>query len=189
MNKVFPSSLILILSLAAASIFLTGCMQRFILNSGIPDVVVVAHTPTSSQIPSPGSDAHFVQVDDYFIMEQELAEQSYVYATIAKMLSAAPVAGEEARFLRAMDSQQITTRYFTKTRKAIESDYQLGKAVFFLNYLDQFGNYRAPETSSEARNGWWMKARITDTSETHKGYLNVSGGYNVNLNALRVAVP
>lgn len=178
-------NLAVLIAILAALPILTGCVPRF-LNSRLPDVVVVDTTPNTSQVTSPGADAHFVMVDDYFIMEGPLEEQAYVYAAIGKMLEAPKGGSGEARFNRLLDQQEIRTPYYAKTRRATENDYQLGREVFFLNSLDNEGNYRAPENASETQTGWWLKSKITDTSEVYRGLISITGGYKVNLNALRV---
>lgn len=176
------------LPVAIVILFGTACVPGFLMRAGTPDVVVVSPNANASQVTSPGSDAHFVQVDDYFVMEQPLAGQGFVYSALGKMLTApAPKTDNKGKFRRLPDNQELWTQYYTKTRIAQAADYVLNKEVFFSNYLDSYGNYRAPESLAEAQNGWWMKARVSDISELHKGFLTVSGGYRVNLNALRVA--
>ncbi|MBW6514163.1 MAG: hypothetical protein K0B87_05345 [Candidatus Syntrophosphaera sp.] len=190
MNKLKLAKLMTVLGLAALTLLAAGCVPRFFLESGIPDVVVVAKTPSSSQIPAPGVDAHFVYVDDYFIMEEPLTDQSYVYAAVAKMVVApSPATDNRGKFRRLMDNQEVWTRYYAKTRIATRADMIVDKEVFFLNYLDSYGNYRAPESLSETQNSWWFKARVSGTADLHRGFLTIGGGYNVSLNALRVAVP
>ena len=174
------------LSAALLLLLCAACMPRFLINAATPDVVVVS--PSASQVTAPGSDAHFVQVDDYFVLEQALTDQSFVYAALGKMLTAPGInTNNQGRFRRVLDNQEVWTQFYGKTRIARAADYILNQEVYFPNQLDSYGNYRAPESSSEARSGWWMKARVTDISELHKGFLTVSGGYKVNLNALRVA--
>ena len=99
-----------------------------------------------------------------------------------------PDHNNQGRFLRLLDSQQVWTSHFSKTRIAKSSDLVLDKEVFFLQLTDPNGFYRAPQTLAETSGGWWIKARITDLSTKNNGYVKVSGGYNVHLNAIRVAV-
>ena len=190
MNKLMLAKLITLIGTAALTLFAAGCVPRFFLDSGFPDVAVVAKTPSSSQIPAPGVDAHFVYVDDYFITEEPLTNQSYVYAAVAKMIVApSPATDNRGKFRRLMDNQEVWTRYYAKTRIATNADFTADKEVFFLNFLDSYGNYRAPESLSETQNSWWFKAKISGTTELHRGFLTVGGTYNVSLTALRVAVP
>jgi hypothetical protein len=189
MNQTTRLYTLALVAMIAGLLLLSGCLPRAILNSALPGVAVVARPATSSQVPAAGVDAHFVKIDDYFIMEQTLADQSYVYSSVAKMQAApSPDHDNEARFLRILDSQQIWTSNFAKTRVATSSDLTLNKEVFFLNLTDANGNYRAPASSTETSSAWWLKARIADISHINQGYVRVTGGLNVNVNALRVAV-
>ncbi len=177
------------LALVLAALVTMACSPNSWLNSALPNPAVVAQPATSSQVPDAGTDAHFVRVDEYFVMEQPLAAQPFVFASLGKMQTL-PSAdhNNEGRFLRLVDSQQIWTQYFAKTRIAKSGDLVLDKEVFFLQITDPAGNYRPPQSSAETSGAWWMKARITDMSTKNNGYVKVSGGYNVNLNALRVSV-
>lgn len=173
----------------AAALALSACVPNSWLNSALPNPAVVAQPATSSQLPEAGTDAHFVRVDEYFVMEQPLAKQPFVFASLGRIEAAPdPEHNNESRFLRFLDRQQVWTIYFNKTRLARNGDLVLDKEVFFLQLTDAKGNNRAPQTSEETRGGWWMKAKITDISTVADGYVKVSGGQNVNLNALRVAV-
>lgn len=171
---------------ASLALVAAGCMPRFLINAATPDVVVVS-APSAQQVTATGGDAHFILVDDYFVMEQALAGQDFVFAALGKMLTApGPNTNNQARFRRILDNQELWSTHYAKTRLARTADYILNQTVWYPNYQDSFGNYRAPESDTEARSGWWMQARISDISELHKGWLTVTGGYRVNLNALRV---
>lgn len=186
-QKLYP--ILAALAALAALFTVSACVPNSWLNSALPNPAVVAQPATSSQVPDAGTDAHFVRVDEYLMMEQPLSTQPFVFATLGRMQAVpSPDHNQEGRFLRLMDNLQIWTRYFSKTRVAKASDLSLEKEVFFLQLTDANGNYRAPQTSQETQNGWWMKARITDIGTKNIGYIKVSGGYNVNVNALRVAV-
>ncbi len=184
--KFYRSAALVAIAMALA---LSACVPNSWLNSALPNPAVVAQPATSSQVPEAGTDAHFVRVDEYFVMEQPLAKQPFVFASLGRMQAAPdPDHNNQSRFLRLLDSQQIWTSYYNKTRLARTSDLVLDKEVFFLQLTDAEGHNRAPQTGEETRGGWWMKAKITDISTTAVGYVKVSGGQNVNLNALRVAV-
>lgn len=181
---------LLMAAILALVLMLGACMPRILIHSGVPDVVVVADTPTATQITPAGADAHFVQLDDYFIMEEDIGNDNpWVYATIGKLRQAASIETDnQARFLRVMDGADVWTRYYAKTRIATSDDIVLGKAIIAFDYQDENGDYRPPLTNQEARSGYWLKARIVDTSEMYRGVVMVSGGLKVKLNALRVAV-
>jgi hypothetical protein len=176
--------------IAILIILTSGCVPGFMLDSGIPDVVVVAQAPATSQVTSPAADAHFVVVNDYFIMEQPLVDQSYVYSAIARMeMAPSPATNDQGKFRRLLDDQAVWTKHYTKTRIARDTDFVEEVEIFFLNVVDDNGIYRAPQSSSECQTGWWYKARVTDISEKHRGFLTVSGGFRVHLNAIRVPIP
>jgi len=178
--------------LALATLLMTGCVPNLVIRPNTPDVVLVAPgttTTTGPEVPTGGADRHFVQPDDYFIMESALENQEWIYASIAKMITPASDGTKfQGQFLRVLDGNTIWTKYFTKTRIATAEDLALGKEVYVFDNTDANGNYRAPESNSECRNNWWFKARITDLSELYKNLVMVSGGYKVNRDALRVAM-
>ncbi len=189
MTKHMLSKTLSALIAVTATLAVAACGPNSWLNSALPNPAVVAQPATSSQVPDAGTDAHFVRVDEYLVMEQPLAAQPFVFASLGRMQALpSPDHNNESHFLRLVDSQQIWTRFYNKTRIAKSSDYILDKEVFFLQLTDSAGYYRAPQNSSESSAGWWMKARITDLGTVSNGYVKVSGGYNVRLNALRVAV-
>ncbi|NLN85703.1 MAG: hypothetical protein GX135_06330 [Candidatus Cloacimonetes bacterium] len=174
------------MALAMFALVMAGCSSNFWQNRFLPSPAVVAR-PASSQVEDAGTDAHYIRVDEYFVMEQPLANQSFVFASLAKMQARpSPEHELQGRFLRILDNVLIWTSHYTKTRVARESDLVLNREVFFLQLTDDNGNYRAPFSSNETRNGWWIKARITDLSNKNHGFVQVSGGYRVYINALRV---
>ncbi len=170
-------------------ILTAGCVPGFILDSGLPDVFVVAQAPATSQVTSPAADAHFVVVNDYFIMEQPLVDQTYVYSAIARMeMPPSPATNNRGKFRRLLDNQLVWTEHYSKTRIAKSSDLVEDNQIFFLNVVDGEGVYRAPQSISESQSSWWYQAKVTDTSQKHKGFLTVSGGFRVHLNAIRVTI-
>lgn len=178
-----------ILALCLGAAILMGCGANRAIGAILPGVVPVVTSPGTSQVNPSGADAHFIMLDDYFIMEEPLGENTYVYAAIAKMKTPASAAtNNQGRFLRSMDSQMITTQYFTKTRIATSADYVVGREVYVLDMTDSSGNLRSPANSPEANGGYWIKARITDVSLRAQGLLTLSGGYQANTNAIRVAM-
>jgi hypothetical protein len=168
----------------------TACVPRFLIRSGVPDVVVVANTPTSTQITPTGADAHFVQMDDYFIMEEPLGTgNDWVYATLAKMRQPAGAGtNNQAKFVRARDDAEVWTAYYLKTRTATAADLVLGRQVIAFDAQDGDGIYRSPASGAEARAGYWFTARITDLSELYRNVVGVGDGRRVRQNALRVVV-
>lgn len=177
------------LTLFALAILLSACVPNLVIRPNTPDVVVVANT--SPTVTNPAStinaDNHFVQLDDYFIMDTPLEGNSWVYASMAKMTQAPSIATDnQAQFMRIMDGQTVWTKNYVRTRKATRADLTLGKPVVFLDLTDQFGNYRSPESNQEARVSWWLHSRIVDLTELFKGLVMVGDGLKVNESALRV---
>lgn len=178
-----------ILAFCLASLVLAGCGANRAIGAILPGVVPVATAPGTSQVNPSGADAHFILLDDYFILEEPLGENTYVYAATAKMKTAPGAnTNNQGRFLRSMDNQMILTQYFTKTRIATIVDFVPGREVYVLDKTDASGNLRSPANSSEANGGYWFKARITDVSQKAQGLLTLSGGYQAYTNAVRVAM-
>lgn len=193
MNKNFRDKLFsaMLGVLVLAALMLSACVPNLVIKPSTPDIVLVAPSNTTGtpEVPTGGSDRHFVQPDDYFIMESPLQNEEWVYASIGKMLTPASEGTKfQGQFLRVLDGNTVWTKYFTKTRIATAEDLTLGKEVYVFDAADDNGNYRAPESNSECRNNWWFKARITDLSELYKNLVMVSGGYKVKRDAIRVAM-
>jgi len=171
------------LTFLALAALISGCS---IFRAQLPEVVVV-EAPGTTQVAAPGSDRHFIQPDDYFIMEESLLNNPWVYAAIGKLKQTASLQTDnQARFLRMLDGADIWTRHYVKTRIANQDELVLAKEVIFLDVQDSNGNYRSPDSNQEARTSWWLMGKIVDTSEMFKGFVMVSGGLRVNLNAIRV---
>jgi hypothetical protein len=185
-------STVALATLALAVVLLAGCVPNVVIRPNTPDIVLVApegSTSTTPEVPTGGADRHFVQPDDYFIMETALENQEFVDAAIGKMITPASEGTKfQGQFLRVLDGNNIWTKYYAKTRIATAEDLALGKEVFVLDTVDADNNYRAPESNAEARNTWWFKGKITDLSELYKNIVMLAGGYKVNRNALRVAM-
>lgn len=177
-----------LLAALLALALLAGCGVNRALGAIMP-AVPVAQTPSSSQVNQSGSDAHFVVLDDYFIMETPLGENPYVYASVGKMKAVATAqTNNQARFLRAMDNQSVLTQYYCKTRIANSADLTVGKEVYILDRTDSSGYHRAPLNAGEKNGSYWFKTKITDISRKAQGQVMVGGGLWVNINAVRVAV-
>ncbi len=135
------------------------------------------------------SDDHYIQADDYFIAEEELGSKTYIYVYIAKMVTPPTKdTKNEAKFMRVRDSKEAWTKVYWKTRIATKADIKLGAVMICFDGDNEDDVNMPPEDKDQARNwNWWM-AKITDTSDLHKGFVTVAGGEKVSLNALRVAV-
>jgi len=186
----------LFLLIVVALVALSGCAPRLNINPSLPDIVLVGTTPTNPATPNPDTpippsiaDAHFVQPDDFFITEEPLTDQGWIYARIAKMITPPTEDTKmQAQFLVTMDGSTVWTKFYKKTRIATREDFTLGKEVIFFDVPDQNGYYRHPENNQEARSGWWLYSRVVDTSELFKKVVMVAEGLKVNDNSLRVIV-
>ena len=137
----------------------------------------------------PQIDKHFVQHDDYFVYEEQLTNQEWIYVQLGKLITPATLETKnQAEFLLTQSGQKRWMKYWTKSRIASKEELKLGTAVICFDATDDEGIYRVPENTQEARSGVWFMARITDTSEMFKGYVLVSGGFKVSLNNLRITI-
>lgn len=133
------------------------------------------------------SDAHYIQPDDYFISEEQLGTKNFIYLKIAKMVTPPSKATKnEAQFMTVANANEIWTQIYWKTRMIQKSDIKLGNVVIAFESNPESGVYAAPEKKSQARQYDWFMGKITDTSDLHKGYITMAGGYKVSLNALRI---
>lgn len=135
-------------------------------------------------------DAHFIQPDDYFIAKEDLGSHSYIYVSLAKMITA-PSAGtkDEGEFMKVGDGQNLWTGYIWKTRIASKSELKLGMHFIAFHDNNEKGVYQPPKKKDRARGGTWWYAKITDMSDMYKGFVTVSGNYKVGLNNIRVPIP
>ena len=131
-------------------------------------------------------DVHFIQPDDYFISDSALGDHAWIPVHLAKMINANSPKGD-AQFMRVKDGKKLWTKNFYTTRIAQKSDLKLGVKMIALDTSED-GIYRAPKTKQEARTVPWFLAVITDTSDLYKDYVTVSGGYKVNINAMRILI-
>ena len=138
-----------------------------------------------------GDENHYLQPDDYFVSPTPLADQTYIYVYLAKMATP-PRAGtkSEAQFMKVVDGNMLWTKHYWTSNLAGSPDLRLGTVVIAFNDRpDRNSVYGVPETKETARGGQWFMAKITDVSDTYKGYLTVSGNYKVDLRNLRVLNP
>ncbi|MGL4369834.1 MAG: DUF4199 domain-containing protein [Spirochaetota bacterium] len=134
-------------------------------------------------------DDHYIQPDDYFISKDAFKDQDYINVALAKMKEAPKKETKsEAKFMQIADGKELWTKNYWKTRKADKADLKLGVVVIMLDAQGEEGDYRAPENKEDARTTSWFIAKITDLSDLYKDFVTVSGGYKVNIDALRVVV-
>jgi hypothetical protein len=140
--------------------------------------------------PRGAEDEHFIQSDDYFVAKEDLGRHSYIYVSLAKMVTP-PSAGSkyEGEFMKVHDGQNIWTSYIWQTRTASKNELKLGMHFIAFHDNNERGIYQAPNKKDRARGGTWWYAKITDMSDAYKGYVTVSGNYKVALNNIRIPIP
>lgn len=136
-----------------------------------------------------GSDAHYIQPDDYFISKEALGSRAWMWVTLAKVVTAPTAATKyEGQFMAVHDGKEMWTKTYWRTRIGTKADIRLGAMIIAFNGNQNDDIYQAPKNKKEARNEGWYMAKITDTSDIYKGYVMVSGGYRVDVDNIRVAV-
>lgn len=154
-----------------------------------------AETPAATA-PSPrpapavaGEDNHFIQPDDFFIQRHSMEDHAWIWVELAKMVTRPNAATKgEAEFMKIRDGRNYWTSHYWKTRVAVQSDLRLGQVVVCFNDNSNDDIYAAPEKKEDSRGGSWFMAKITDMSDSYKGYLTVSGNYKVALRNLRIPI-
>ena len=135
-------------------------------------------------------DAHFIQSDDYFIGSEELGGQSYIYISLAKMVTQpSGNTKDEGEFMKVRDGQNIWTNHVWQSRIASSSDLKLGQHIIAFHDNQIKGVYQSPAKKESARGGTWWYAKITDMSDTYKGFVTVSGNYKVGIKSIRIPIP
>ena len=134
-------------------------------------------------------DNHFLQADDYFIQEHPLENRSWMYVSLAKVVSPPSSSTKgEGEFMKVANGQNQWTGNYWRTRIAGKSEMKLGMHVIIFNDNRRDGVYQAPDKKERARGGAWFYAKITDMSDIYKGYVTVSGNYKIGLNNLRAII-
>ncbi|MDD2332319.1 MAG: hypothetical protein PHI68_06690 [Candidatus Cloacimonetes bacterium] len=134
----------------------------------------------------PMIDKHFVQSDDYFVFEEPLVSQEWIYVYLAKMqVPPSLETKQQAQFLLMQGGEKKWMKHWTKSKLGTKAELKLGTKIIFFDMTNDEDVYRVPDNTQEARNGHWIMAKITDTSELFKGYVMVSGGLKVGLDSIR----
>jgi hypothetical protein len=143
-----------------------------------------------SAAPRGNDDAHFIQPDDYFINNEELGSHSYIYVSLAKMVTApSSNSKDEGEFMKVHDGQNLWTSHIWQSRIASKNELRIGMHFIAFHDNHQNGVYQAPNKKDRARGGTWWYAKITDMSDMYKGFVTVSGNYKVGLNNIRIPIP
>jgi len=132
-------------------------------------------------------DEHYIQPDDYFVSKDVFKDQDWIYVSLAKMKDAPKKETKgEANFMKIVDGKTIWTKNYWKTRIADKEELKIGTVVIVIDAVGDEDVYRVPESKEEARTNNWFMAKITDVSDLYKNYVTTSGGYKVNIEAIRV---
>jgi hypothetical protein len=128
-------------------------------------------------------DEHWFTADDYLVAPRAYEGRKLVSVKVAKML-AAP-SGEtktEARFLLA-SGKELWTAHYWRSRVATDSDLAIGNLLFCPARAYQ-KRVEVPDRKDKARQGPWILAAVTDTSDRYKGQIGV-GDVTCDIRALR----
>jgi hypothetical protein len=148
------------------------------------------HRPAAGLSGEAIDDDHFIQNDDFFVAETALEKNSYIYVSLAKMVTEPSARSKgEAEFFKVTDGGKVWSKYYHRSRIAHDGELRLGAQVIAFDSHQDEGVYLAPVTKEDARGGTWFLAKITDTSDLYRGYLTVSGNYKVSLKNLRILLP
>lgn len=132
-------------------------------------------------------DSHFIQSNDYFISDQPMGSNEWIYVVLAKMVTPPSAATKgEGEFFKVVDGNNIWTKHYWKTGIAQKSEIHLGTVVICSEAHSDNDIYKAPEAKDSARGGSWFMAKVTDMSDLYKGFLTVSGGYKIAPDNLRI---
>jgi hypothetical protein len=135
------------------------------------------------------TDKQFVQSDEIFVTDDPYTDQDWIYAYLAKEIKPA---SKDTKFEAQVqvyggDKTKWTKNAF-RTRIAATGDLKVGAVVVMLDARDSEGLYRAPTNRVDALESSWFMARIMDVSDLFKDVVTVSGGYSVNIDAVRIVV-
>lgn len=172
------------------AVAIAGCPAVPIaVNVPVPSAAIVAGgggaAPVSSG-PRVGEDAHYLQVDDFFVADRAI-DGGWQYVYLAKQ-KVAPTPGTkgQGQYFRLVESRDSWTEHAWLTRPATGADLRIGAAAFCFEGSGSDGVYGPPRSKDDARTGNWFAGRITDTSDAFKGVFRIDT-YNCQLSAIRVA--
>jgi hypothetical protein len=131
-------------------------------------------------------DKHFIQKDDYFVSDRDIEGHTWIRVNVAKMIEPPTEATRnEAKFMFVSNGKEKWETHYWQSRIAQESELKLGTIVIAYDYATG-DTYVPPKERDNARTHDWFMAKITDVSTLYKGYVMVSGGYNVRKDNIRV---
>lgn len=134
-------------------------------------------------------DAHFISDDIYFVAEQAIGSEPWVYAIPARMVTAASKKSKgEAEFLKTTDGNKLWTRHFWKTRIGSPDDVKVGSLIIGYDRDNGEGVLAPPENRQDAIGNSWFLTKVTDKSDLYKGYLLTSRDNKIGKDNIRIII-
>jgi len=149
-------------------------------------LIILLITIATAAVYAQVEDKHFIQKDDYFVSDRTLEGHTWIRVNVAKMIEPPTEATRnEAKFMFVSNGKEKWETHYWQSRIAQESELKLGTVVIAYDYAA--GDvYVPPKERDNARTHDWFMAKITDVSTLYKGYVMVSGGYNVRKDNIRL---
>ena len=136
-----------------------------------------------------GEDEQYIQSDDYFVADEALGSQSWIWVSLSKMtIPPSSSSKNEAEMMKIRDGNKVWTKYYHKTVVARKADLKLGTVVVAFNDNNRDDIYMAPDSKESSRGGAWFMGKVIDMTDLFKGYVTVAGNYKVSPKNLRVIV-
>lgn len=132
-------------------------------------------------------DEHYIDDDIVFVSQEPYKGSGWIYVYAAKVVTPpSSKTKNEGQYMVVREGNEIWTKNYWKTRIASEKELKVGLVIIAFERNEDDMN-QAPENKSQALQGSWFMAKITDMSDKYRGYVTVSGGYHISLENIRVA--
>ena len=126
---------------------------------------------------------HCLQPEDVFVNSSGHSG-AWTYVEVATQQGAPSPGGEATYFVRRQGSQLVTGNAW-HTRPADPAELRIGQLVVMIHRRS--GNvYRPPNNRDEAYSQRWWIARVASLDSLQHGQVTVTGGYQIDLNGVRV---
>ncbi len=141
----------------------------------------------------PNFDAHFLQADEYLVLEEAFTGGSgWKRAHLCNLLTAATpeTKGEAEFFILAggRKGEKLWSKHYTRTRPVTKEEVKPGVVLYhFDGGTDEQGVYLGPQNRENLLEGDWFVATITDVSTLYKGFVSL-GEYKVRPAGLRTVL-
>ena len=133
-------------------------------------------------------DEHYIDDDVIFVSKDAFSGSNWINISPAKVMTPATAKTKnEGQYMLVQSGDEIWTKNSWKTRIAKESELKIGLVIIAFDRRDDEGVCQPPEDKEQALRdiGWYM-AKITDMSNKYRGYINLSGGWKVAIEDIRV---